>query len=150
VPFCAKAKTNELLPGSATIGVLANPTNPNLETDAREVEEAARALGRRVVTLHVTTDADIDAAFAGLAAQRMAGLIVVADPFLLGRREQIVLLAARHAVPGIYPVRDFPLVGGLMSYGTSLADGYRIVAAGSCGARSLATFRFSSRPRSSW
>src|SRR5262245_6913382 len=75
----------ERLPGNATIGVLANPTNPNLETDAREVEEAARALGRRVVTLHVTKDADIDAAFAGLAAQRMAGLIVVADPFLLGR-----------------------------------------------------------------
>jgi ABC-type uncharacterized transport system substrate-binding protein len=118
---------HELLPRSAAVGVLINKSNPNADTDIREAEAGARALGRVLVPLHASTERDIDAAFAVLTRERAGGLIVIADPFLLGRQGQIVALAAQHAMPAIYPVRDFPVAGGLMSYGTSLAAAYRLV-----------------------
>jgi putative ABC transport system substrate-binding protein len=107
----------ELLPTEHQIMLLANVSNPNVQTYAPEAELASRAMGRPVQILTASTEADIDAAFITVHQQASA-LAVVADPFFIARREQIVDLAARYAVPTIYPLRLFPEVGGLMSYGT--------------------------------
>jgi putative ABC transport system substrate-binding protein len=116
---------HELLPKSKLVGVLLNPRHPGAETDTNEVNDAARALGRRLLMQNAGTDRDLEAAFAVFAQEQVGGLIVLSDPYLLGRSEQILGLAARHTLAAIYPVRDFPLAGGLMSYGSSLTDAYR-------------------------
>jgi ABC-type uncharacterized transport system substrate-binding protein len=89
------------------------------------VQDAARVLGRRVVFLNAATVGEIDAAFAALVQQRAAALVVASDAFYLNRRDQIIALAARHAVPAIYSNREFIMAGGLMSYGNNLLDAYR-------------------------
>ena len=86
---------------------------------------AARDLGRQLVVLKAGTADEIDAAFASLVQQRAAALVVTTNPFYLNRRDQIVALAARHAIPAIYSNRDFTAAGGLMSYGNNLMDAYR-------------------------
>jgi putative tryptophan/tyrosine transport system substrate-binding protein len=86
------------------------------------VQDAARAVGQRIIVLSAAMDAEIDAAFATLAQQRASALMVGADQFFDTRRDRITALAARHAVPVIYPFRDFVEAGGLMSYGTSFTD----------------------------
>jgi ABC-type uncharacterized transport system substrate-binding protein len=118
---------HELVPKAMAIGVLVNPDNPNAGTDTSEVQEAARTLGLQLHLVNARAERDIDTAFAILVQQRAGGLIVLADPFLLSRREQLLALAERRALPTIYPLRDFPVVGGLMSYGASLTDSYRLV-----------------------
>jgi putative tryptophan/tyrosine transport system substrate-binding protein len=91
------------------------------------VQAAGRALGQQIHILNASTEGEINAAFATLAQLRAGAVIVAADAFFISRRDQIVALAARHAVPAIYFNRDFVVAGGLMSYGTSLTDSYRQV-----------------------
>jgi putative ABC transport system substrate-binding protein len=110
----------EVLPAEQQISFLANADNPNFQTYEPEAELASKAIGRPVQMLAARTEADIDAAFATVYHQASA-LAVVADPFFIARREQLIALAARHAVPTIYPGRWFPEVGGLMSYGTPVS-----------------------------
>ena len=116
---------NELVPKTKPIGVLVNPINPNAANDTSELKDAARVLGRQLLIQNTSSERDLEKAFAALVQQKAGGLIVIADPFLLGRSEQILALAARHALPAIYPVRDFSMAGGLMSYGSSLTEAYR-------------------------
>ncbi len=115
----------ELVPKTKPIGVLVNPDNPNAANDTSELKDAARILGRQLLMQNAASDPDLEKAFAAFVQQQAGGLIVVADPFLLGRSEQVLALAARHTLPAIYPVRDFPVAGGLMSYGSSLTEAYR-------------------------
>jgi ABC-type uncharacterized transport system substrate-binding protein len=92
----------------------------------RDVEAAARKLGLELTVLRVgTTDREIDTAFAAIAQQGGRALVVGVDPSFLDRRDHIIALAAHHAIPAIYPVREFAVAGGLMSYGTDFADAYR-------------------------
>jgi putative tryptophan/tyrosine transport system substrate-binding protein len=115
----------ELVPKADAIVFLANPNNPTAESDATDVQVAARVLGQRVDVLKASTPSGIDAAFATLAQQRAGGLLVARDPFLNGSVNQIATLALRHAVPAILSVREFATAGGLMSYGPTFADVFR-------------------------
>jgi ABC-type uncharacterized transport system substrate-binding protein len=117
----------ELVPKTATIAILVNPNNPGSAPQLKDVQEAAQSLGRTLVVLKARAQGDFDSVFAALAQQQAGALVVGADPLFNSRREQLVVLAARHAVPAIYEWREFAAAGGLMSYGTSLADAYRHV-----------------------
>jgi putative tryptophan/tyrosine transport system substrate-binding protein len=115
----------EVMPSAATIAVLVDPKSPDTQMQLKDLGEAARAIGQRVEVLRAADDADIEAAFAAVVAQRLGALLVTSSPSYLPRRDRIVALAARHAVPAIYFFRAFAEAGGLMSYGTDLADAYR-------------------------
>src|SRR5262245_1467326 len=115
----------ELASKADVIAMLVNPSNPNTESDTVQMQIAARSLGVHVVTVSATNERDFDATFAHLADQRAAALIVNSDPFFYSHRGLLTALAARHALPAIYEVREFTAAGGLMSYGTSLPDAYR-------------------------
>ena len=115
----------ELVPGITLIATLINPNFPDAESQLRDVEVAARALGLQHTVLRAGSEREIDTAFATMAQQGGGALDVSVDPFFLARRDQIVALAARHAIAAIYPVRDFAVAGGLISYGTDFADSYR-------------------------
>jgi putative tryptophan/tyrosine transport system substrate-binding protein len=117
----------EMVPQAGAIALLVNPSNPNAERIIREVQEAARAKGVQLHVLKAGTEGEIDAAFASLVELHAGALVVAADPFFNSRREQLVALAARHAVPAIYEWREFVTAGGLISYGTSLSAVYRQV-----------------------
>ena len=106
------------------IGLLVNSTREGA-TQARDVQEAAREVGQQVVVLQAGTDREIEAAFAALVEQRARALMVGADPFFDTRRDRLIGLAAQHAVPTIYHLREFAFAGGLMSYGASITDAYR-------------------------
>jgi ABC-type uncharacterized transport system substrate-binding protein len=115
----------ELIPGSVAIAVLVNPNFPGTEKQSRDIEAAARVLGLQLIFLRAHSEQEIEIAFATMAQQRSSALLVAVDPFLVARRDQIIALAARHAIPAVYPLRDFAVAGGLMSYGTDFADSYR-------------------------
>ena len=115
----------ELVPTASAVALLVNPTNPITEPEARNLRDAARSLGLQAHVLRASTASEIDAAFGTLVELRAGALVVGIDPFLTSQRAQIVALAARYAVPAIYGYREFAEAGGLMSYGTDLADGYR-------------------------
>jgi putative ABC transport system substrate-binding protein len=117
----------ELVPTAATIAVLLNPKFPDAEAQSKEVQGAAHTLGLQIHVLRANAERDLDTAFEKLAELRAGGLLVCADPFLYSRRDYIVALATRHAVPAIYEQREYALAGGLASYGTNLADAYRQV-----------------------
>jgi putative tryptophan/tyrosine transport system substrate-binding protein len=116
---------HEMVPKATTIAVLINSTFPDAENQLPEVQGAAARLGVQLVVVRADAESDFDAAFATIVQQRAGALLVCASPFFNARRQQLVVLAARHAVPAIYEWRDFAAAGGLMSYGTSLADAYR-------------------------
>jgi putative ABC transport system substrate-binding protein len=116
----------ELIPKAATVAVFVNPNNPNSGTQAR-IETAARAIGMRTLVLNVSRESGFDQPFGMLVQQRADALLVGNDPFFLEWRNKIVALAERHAVPTIYSSRASVAVGGLMSYGISLTDGYHQV-----------------------
>jgi putative ABC transport system substrate-binding protein len=107
--------------------VLVNPNNVNAEIQSQDIREAARAIGQQIHILHASTEPALEIAFATMAQLRARALLVGADPFFNSQRHHIVALAARHGIPAIYEQREFALAGGLMSYGTSIADGYRQV-----------------------
>jgi ABC-type uncharacterized transport system substrate-binding protein len=117
----------ELVPTAAMIAVLLNPKFPDVEAQSQEVQEAARSLALQIRILRASTERDLDTTFATLAELRAGGLLVGADPFLYSRRDYIVELATRHAIPTIYEQREFAVAGGLMSYGTNITDAYRQV-----------------------
>jgi putative tryptophan/tyrosine transport system substrate-binding protein len=102
-----------------------NPNNAELASQPADFQEAARTLGKQVHIFNASTEKEIDTAFATLVEQRADALVVGSDPFLTNRREQLVSLAARHAVPAIYGAREYVADGGLMSYGNSTPDAYR-------------------------
>jgi putative tryptophan/tyrosine transport system substrate-binding protein len=115
----------QLVPTATTIAYLVNPNSPNTEGDRREVQVAAQAVGQELLVLDVSSERDIETAFAR-SVQRGAGALQAGvGAFLNSHREWIVALAARHAIPAIYNLREFATAGGLMSYGTSIMDGYR-------------------------
>jgi ABC-type uncharacterized transport system substrate-binding protein len=115
----------ELVPTATTIAFLVNPDNSNARRDTRVAEITAGGFGQQLVVLHARTESDIDTAFATLVQQGANALVVNTDAFFLGRRNQFVALAARHALPTIHDLREFAAAGGLISYGTNLADAYR-------------------------
>jgi putative ABC transport system substrate-binding protein len=118
---------SELVPHVQEIALLVNPTGSSLDLVIRDVEEAARASGRQLSILKASTEDEINTALATLVLSHAGGLVVMADPFFGSRREQIVALAARRAVPAIYEWREFANVGGLISYGPTFTDGWRQV-----------------------
>ena len=118
---------SELVPQARVIALLVNPNNPSAERMIRDVQEAARAKGVQLPILKAGTESEIDAAFATLVQLQAGALVVGADPFFDSRREQLVALASRHAVPAIYEWREFVAAGGLISYGPSLTAAYRQV-----------------------
>jgi putative ABC transport system substrate-binding protein len=118
---------SELVPGARVIALLVNPNNATAEPQLRDVQEAARAKGVQLPILKAGTESEIDAAFASLVQLHAGALVVGTDPLFISRREQLVALAARHAVPAIYEFRDFAADGGLISYGPSLTAGFRQV-----------------------
>jgi putative tryptophan/tyrosine transport system substrate-binding protein len=121
------ALLRELVPGTETIGFLENPNNPTFELTTRDVLAAAPVMGLTVQTLKASTDREIDAAFASLVQARTGALLVGSDAFFNSRIERLIELAAHHAIPTMYPVREFVVAGGLISYGTSLTEMYRQV-----------------------
>ena len=116
----------EVIPKDSTILVLANPTNPNFEAQLGDLNEAARTLGQPIRVVTVGSETEIDAAFEGLAQQRVGAIIVNTDALLFSRRKQLIDLTKRYAVPAIFDRRDFTAAGGLMSYGGSVTDIYRL------------------------
>ena len=118
---------HEMLPKATPIAVLINPNYADAENQLRDVQEAAARLGVQLVVVRANAESDFNAAFSTAVQQLSGALLVCASPFFNNRREQLVVLAARHALPTIYEWRDFAAAGGLMSYGTSLADAYRQV-----------------------
>jgi putative ABC transport system substrate-binding protein len=115
----------DLLPGTTTIGFLTNPDNPATEHISRDAQAVARMLGQQVHILSASKEIDFEPAFARLVQLRAQALLVQGDPFLDSRAKEIVALTARYAVPAIYPFPEYVVAGGLLSYGTSLADAYR-------------------------
>jgi putative ABC transport system substrate-binding protein len=115
----------EMVPKAAIIAVLINPNWAGAETQLLDVQEAAARLGVQLFVARANAERDFDAAFAAIVQQRAAALLVCASPLFNNRRQQLVVLATRHAIPAIYEFRDFVEAGGLMSYGTNLADAYR-------------------------
>jgi putative ABC transport system substrate-binding protein len=116
---------SELVPQAKVIALLVNPTIPATEPVIRAVQEVARPSGVEFHILKASTESEIDAAFAALVQRPAGALLVFSDPFFNSRREQLVALAARHAVPAIYDFRQFATAGGLISYGASLTAIYR-------------------------
>jgi ABC-type uncharacterized transport system substrate-binding protein len=117
---------SELVPRAGVIALLMNP-NSTAERVIRDVQEAARTKGLQLHVLKASSESEIDTAFASLVQLRAGALVLAADPFLSSRREQLVALASRHAVPSIYAWREFAASGGLISYGPSLTSAFRMV-----------------------
>ena len=115
-----------MVPGAARIAVLVNPANATTtETTLRDVQSAAGAMGLQIQVLNASTIREINAAFATLVRERPDAVFVGLDVFLNSRRAQLVNLASRHAVPATFSNREFAEIGGLMSYGTNIADAFR-------------------------
>jgi len=117
----------ELLPQATVIGLLVNPTNPRTGLVVEQIEDAARALGISVHVLKATTEGELDSVFASLVQLGVGVLLVAQEPAYFRWREQIIALAARHAIPTAYGQREYPTAGGLMSYDASVADSFRQV-----------------------
>jgi putative ABC transport system substrate-binding protein len=116
---------HEVVPRAAAIGVMVDPNSPDTERQLRELPAAAGLVGQRLIILKAASETDVEAAFAAVSAQRIEALLVASSPAYFPLRHRIVALAAQHRVPAIYFFRDFAVEGGLMSYGTDLADAYR-------------------------
>ena len=115
----------EVVPTATLMGFLANPTNRIAETDVREVKSAASATRQQILVVNASNDGELETAFTALTQQHAEALLVMSDPFLLSRTEKIAMLAARNALPVMHQFREFPVAGGLMSYGPVFADGWR-------------------------
>jgi len=116
---------HELVPAAKTIAVLINPGNANAEHDATTVQDAARAIGLQILVMRAAVESDFETVFATLSRERAGGLLVNSDVFFTSRRDQIVALAARQSLPLMSVWREFPIAGGLISYGPSIAAAYR-------------------------
>jgi len=116
---------HELVPNAAVIALLVDLNAPSAASRVSQVQAAARTLGLQLLVLNVRTAGDIDMAFASLARERAGALVVGAGAFLVSRRDQIIALAARHAIPAIYGFREYSADGGLISYGNDIPDAFR-------------------------
>jgi ABC-type uncharacterized transport system substrate-binding protein len=116
---------HEVVPKAAAIAMLVNPSNPRADLQLKELDAAARALGRQYDVLKATTPGEIDGAFSTLAQRQNNALLIIGDPFYSSRRDQLVALAARHKIPALYHDLAFVEPGGLMIYGASIPDSYR-------------------------
>jgi ABC-type uncharacterized transport system substrate-binding protein len=116
---------HEAIPTATVVAVLLNPTSPTADSQLRNLQEAARALGLQLHVLHASGARDFDAVFATLLQLRASGLVVASDTFFATHSEQLAAIALRHAVPAIHQSRDFTLAGGLMSYGGSFVESHR-------------------------
>jgi len=116
---------HEMVPIAEVIAVLVNPNSPATELQVRDIQAAARTMRLQLVILGANTERDIEASFATMVQERAQALLVASDPFFFSRRDQIVVLASEHAIPAIYTQRDYVAAGGLISYATHLAEGYR-------------------------
>ena len=121
------ALLRELAPGVAVVGALVNPKFPAAVAQAKDIEEAGRAVSQRIVFANASADAELDAAFESLVKAGIGALLVAADPYLDTRRDRIIAFAARQRLPAIYQFRQFALAGGVLSYGLSFTDVYRQV-----------------------
>ena len=114
----------ELVPAASIFALLVNPTNPNNEIVSKDLQAAAQTLDLQIRVLRASTEREIDDAFAALVQQQVGALVVGPDAFFDGQRNQIMALAARHAIPAVYERREVALAGGLMSYGANLGEAY--------------------------
>ena len=143
----------ELIPKAALIAMLANPISPDAVPEIRDVQVAAQANNLELKMYNASTRAELDAAFSAIAAQRPDALLIGSDPFYVVRRDDLVAFAARYKIPAIYPFREFADAGGLISYGTNIANAYRQAAftlVRFSRERSLRSFQSCSRPSSNW
>jgi putative ABC transport system substrate-binding protein len=115
----------DLLPNAGLILTLVNPTNPNAESDAKDLLAAAQSIGMTLEVLHASNDREIDAFFATLVQRRASAFLTTSDPLLIGRRQQFAVLAAYHKIPAMYDLREYADAGGLMSYAPNIADMFR-------------------------
>jgi len=118
----------EVVPKASVIGVLENPANARADLDRAELQAAASTMGKEIVFAKVTSERNFDAAFATLVQGQVGALLVSAEPLFNLRREELIKLAARHALPAIYDLREFTAAGGLLSYGASFTGNYRLIA----------------------
>jgi putative ABC transport system substrate-binding protein len=118
---------HEAVTKDAAIGFLVNPTNPNAQSDTKEVIAAADTLHRKLVVLRASTESEMSAAVSSFAQQQRGALLIFPDALFTDQREQLVALAARHKLPTLYNSRDFAVAGGLIGYGTKQTDSYRQV-----------------------
>jgi putative ABC transport system substrate-binding protein len=118
---------HEVVPKATVVALLVNPANPDVGTQSKDIQEAARILGLQLRVLRASAERDFDAVFANLAQLRAGALVIGGDGFLIGRSEQLAVLALRHAVPAIFQYREFVQAGGLMSYGGSIEDAGHLV-----------------------
>jgi putative ABC transport system substrate-binding protein len=114
----------QLLPAGSLVGFLTNTKGVLSSLRTKDFELAAPAMGREALIVGASTDAEIESSFTTLVQKRVAGLVVENDPFFDSRRERLIQLTAQHTLPAIYHIREFPLAGGLMSYGANLVDAY--------------------------
>jgi putative tryptophan/tyrosine transport system substrate-binding protein len=117
---------HELIPTATIVALLVNPTTPAAETVTRDAQAAARSLGLQLHVLHASSDRDFDTVFASVAQLRAGALVIGADPFFTSQSKQLAELTVRHGVPTVYEFREFAAAGGLISYGSSIADAYRL------------------------
>jgi putative ABC transport system substrate-binding protein len=117
----------ELLPNASLIGILVNPKNPAAESEMKEISEAAAVMTLKVAFLNATTESEIDLAFAAAKQQNASGVLIVSEPFLTSRVQQISALGSRYSMPVIDAYREFPKSGGLVSYGASLSEARRVL-----------------------
>ena len=115
----------QIVPKATTIAVLVNPNSPETVSERSDVQAAAQALGQQLIVRDVSSDRDIEAAFATFVQRGAGALLVGTGSFTYSHRERLVALAARHALPAIYGLREFADAGGLMSYAASITDAYR-------------------------
>jgi putative ABC transport system substrate-binding protein len=116
---------HELVPQAAVVGILVNPSNPNVGLELSALQSAAQTMGVQLAVLRASTESEIEGAFVTLMQLRAGALLIAPDVFFLDRREKLVALAKYEAIPTIYTRREHTAIGGLMSYGADLADGYR-------------------------
>jgi putative ABC transport system substrate-binding protein len=116
---------HELVPKVSVIGALVNLTNPNAEHQVKDLQAAARVFSQELVILAGSNEQEIDSSFAAIAQRGIGALVVTADGLLISRQDQIAALAARYAVPAMYPLSQYVAAGGLMSYGANLRDAFR-------------------------
>jgi putative ABC transport system substrate-binding protein len=115
----------EVAPSSSVIAILFNPNSPEAETVVSDAQTAARSVGQQIIILTAAAEDDFDRAFEIMVQQRAGALLVGTDPFFTSHLDRLLGLAAHHAIPAIYDAREYPLAGGLMSYGSSIPDAYR-------------------------
>src|SRR5215813_6265592 len=127
VPLAAKllGMLDELVPKVSIIAVLRDPNGPDVESQSRDLDEAARAIGRQILMVNAANEREFHAAFAKVVQAGAGGLVIPSSVYFLSQRRQLVMLAARHALPTIYNQREYAEVGGLISYGASQTDAFR-------------------------